>query len=98
MYVQLQTCNLHLPSCTVIVCPPHLCLQDEVVKLLEAACRAPAAAEQQRPLKAADVLHLAVNLQDPTPAAATLREVSQLRNQLCIQQLSELLQQQICGW
>jgi hypothetical protein len=68
-------------------------LQDEVVKLLEAAWRAPEA-EQQRPLKAADVLHLAVNLQDPTPAAATLREVSRLRDQLLIQQLRELLQQQ----
>jgi hypothetical protein len=73
---------------------PHFCLQEKVMELLNAAWKAPTAEAEPRTLNIADVLHLAVNLQDSTPAAAILNEVKQLRSQLVNQQLSELLQQQ----
>jgi hypothetical protein len=68
-------------------------LQEKMMELLNAAWKVPTAGEEPPPLNLADMLHLAVNLQDLTPAAAILGEVSQLRSQLVNQQLSELLQQ-----
>jgi hypothetical protein len=73
---------------------PKFCLQGKVIVLLAAAWEAPLAEVTQPWLNIADLLHLAVNLQDPSSAVAMLQFVQQLRQQLAsMQQLQEQLQE-----